>query len=385
MNKGIWTKKYLWAVLVLLCVHAGPYLLLPVITVYGRMLSGSDTLAGMMASVFALSGLFARFLSAYLLDRMPVKKVLRLFTAAMAAASFLYIFSNAYWQAFVLRGLQGFFYGVTCTAMSTYIVRLLDPADRLEGIGYSSLTGNLANAVCPTISYALLGPDVNRFRWLFTAVFLSVVISFLMMIPISGNVQSRQESKVTGSAAGNISAILVPFLTWVCMSFSLSSVSAFLSLSALEKGFAGIGLYFTCNVAGLVTSRVVMRKMMDIIGEKRMICGMIITIALSLCGIALSSDVRQLYVIGLAVGFANGCLAPMINTKMVNSLPDSAGGFANAAFFAAGDIGFIIGPTFWGVIAGILNYQSVFIAASCIGIPALGMQMFAEEKRRHSK
>ncbi len=112
-----------------------------------------------------------------------------------------------------------------------------------------------------------------------------------------------------------------------------------------------------------------------------MICGMIITIALSLCGIALSSDVRQLYVIGLAVGFANGCLAPMINTKMVNSLPDSAGGFANAAFFAAGDIGFIIGPTFWGMIAGILNYQSVFIAASCIGIPALGMQMFAKEKK----
>ena len=83
MNKRLWTKEYLRAVLVLLCVHASPYLLLPVITVYGRMLSGSDTLAGMMASVFALSGLFARFLSAYLLDRMPVKKVLQLFTAAM--------------------------------------------------------------------------------------------------------------------------------------------------------------------------------------------------------------------------------------------------------------------------------------------------------------
>ena len=53
MNKEIWTKDYLFAILMLLCVHTGPYLLLSVITIYGKMLSGSDTMAGMMASVFA--------------------------------------------------------------------------------------------------------------------------------------------------------------------------------------------------------------------------------------------------------------------------------------------------------------------------------------------
>ncbi|MBQ7991723.1 MAG: hypothetical protein IJ252_01710 [Solobacterium sp.] len=45
---------------------------------------------------------------------------------------------------------------------------------------------------------------------------------------------------------------------------------------------------------------------------------------------------------------------------MINSVPEEKNGFANAAFFAAGDAGFILGPTIWGVAAGLMNYDAVF-------------------------
>lgn len=379
MKKGIWTKEYIYAITVLLCVHTGPYLLLSVITVYGKMLSGSDTLAGMMASVFALSGLFARFLSAWLLDRFPLKKVLLGFTALMGLASGLYIFSGTYFQAFLLRGTQGLAYGVTCTAMSTYIVRLLDPEHRLEGIGYSSLTANLANAFGPTAAYALLGQNVDNFRLLFTAVFISVALSFVMMLLMKEST-GKQQKHTQEQASGGLAKILMPFLIWVCMSFAMSSVSAFLSLSALEKGFSGIGMYFTFNVIGLVISRFVMKRIIGIVGEKVMTSAMILVIAVSLAGIGAVTKIWQLYCIALPFGFANGCLAPIINTKMVNSLPVSRSGFANAVFFAAGDAGFIIGPTFWGMVAGLTNYEAVFMFSAAICLAAAAFQYISSRK-----
>ncbi len=361
MKKELWTKDYMFAILVLFCVHTGPYLLLSVITVYGRLLSGSDTLAGMMASVFAMSGLFARFLSAYLLDRVPLKKVLMVFTGLMGLASFLYIFTNTYIQAFLLRGVQGLAYGVTCTAMSTYIVRLLDPRHRLEGIGYSSLTANAANALCPSIAHALLGPNTDHFKALFVAVLLSVIVSFVLMLFIKGaDAEDKRTSEKKKDTSDSIVPVIIPFLAWVMISFSMSSISAFLSLSALQKGFTGIGLYFTFNIVGLIISRIIMKTIIRALGEKNVMIVMICATAAGMFGISAVTDVRQLYVIGLIIGFANGVLAPVVNTKMINSVPEEKNGFANAAFFAAGDAGFILGPTIWGVAAGLMNYDAVF-------------------------
>ena len=382
MKKTMWTKDYIFAVFVLLCVHTGPYLLLSVITVYGKMLSGSDTMAGMMASVFALSGLFARFLSAWLLDKFPLKRVLIVFSAIMAAASLVYIFSNSFIQAFLLRGVQGLAYGVTCTAMSTYIVRLLDPEFRLEGIGYSSLTANLANAVGPTAAYALLGENVDRFQVLFTAVFISTAISFILMFLIRDK-QDQQSDVQKKEEGGDLSLILIPFLIWMGMSFAMSSVAAFLSLSALEKGISGIGLFFTFNVIGLVLSRFVMRRLIIHFGENKMIITMIVLISLSLAGIGLANHVWELYVISLPFGFANGCLAPIINTKMINSLPDTKSGFANAAFFAAGDAGFIVGPTALGMIATAAGYTFVFLFTAVICLAMACLQIFFGKEKHH--
>ncbi|MBR4162435.1 MAG: MFS transporter [Solobacterium sp.] len=376
MRQTIWTKDFIYAIFVLFCVHTGPYLLLSVITIYGKMLSGSDTLAGMMASVFALSGLFARFLSAFLLDKFGAKKILIIFTALMTIASFLYIFTSQYWQAFMLRGIQGLAYGVTCTAMSTYIVNLLDPQNRLEGIGYSSLTANLANALGPTVAYILLGPKVDQFKTLFIVVFISVVISLFAMIPVKdARKTSVVSDKIVKPESLNLSDVFFPFLLWAFMSLAMSSVAAFLSLSSLEKGFSNIGLYFTFNVIGLVFSRFVMKYLTDTFGQIKMICSMIVVIALCLTGISLTNAIWQLYLIALPFGFANGCLAPLINTMLVNQLPSSKSGLANAAFFAAGDAGFIIGPAFWGMVAGFTSYNTVFIISSAVCLCALLLQL----------
>ena len=198
-------------------------------------------------------------------------------------------------------------------------------------------------------------------------VFLSVVLSFVLMLFMKEkNTKESMETKQRSRETGNLSAVARPFLTWMLVSFAMSSVSAFLSLTALQKGFPGIGLYFTLNVAGLVISRLTMKRITDNLGERTVMIMIVIITGASLAGISVVNAVWQLYVIGLVIGFANGVLAPVVNTKMVNSVPQEKSGFANAVFFAAGDAGFIFGPTVWGMVAGALNYDAVFRFAGLV-------------------
>ena len=110
-----------------------------------------------------------------------------------------------------------------------------------------------------------------------------------------------------------------------------------------------------------------------------MILAMILLIAFCLAGIALIREVWQLYLLALPFGFANGCLAPLVNTMLVNQLPSSKSGLANAAFFAAGDAGFIIGPAFWGAIAGMTSYNTVFIVSAAVCLIAFFIQIIQSQ------
>jgi len=254
-----------------------------------------------------------------MMDKLPLKRVLFLFSLLMAVASFGYILSSLFVQAFILRGIQGLAYGVTCTAMSTYIVKTLDPADRLECIGYSALTGNLCNAIYPVIALSILGPDINRFKDLFIVVFISVIVSIVLQFFLKNykteQTYAQKENKV------NIvlpKSAIVMFFVLFFVSVSMSSVSAFLSLFAISMGFANIGYYFIINVIGLRIARVLAKQIIAGIGEKKTIILMSAAIAGCLLLISFVHSVMKIYIAALPLGFAQGVLAPVINTALLN-------------------------------------------------------------------
>ena len=137
MKRSLFTREYVFSVINLLALHLGPYLLLSVISVYAMSLTGSNALAGIMTSVFPLTGLAGRFVAAWLLERMPAKRVTVVTTAVLVAASALYLVCSSYPVALALRATQGLGYSMAVTSLSTHIVDIVAPENRLEGIGYS--------------------------------------------------------------------------------------------------------------------------------------------------------------------------------------------------------------------------------------------------------
>lgn len=388
MRRSIFTADYLYSLVELLALHVGPYLLLSVISVYAMSLTGSNSLAGAMISAFPLAGLAGRFLAARLLGRLGAKRVTVASTSLLAIASACYLVQESYPVALALRAVQGLGYSVAVTALSTHIVDILRPEDRLEGIGYSSLTNTLCSVFGPTIAFSLLGPDVDRFFLLFGCVLGASVVALVMAV-FSKDAPQATTSDQTSTTSGGVGPIawkaaLLPVALLAAVSFSQSAPSSFLTLHALERGFTGIGAYFTLNALGIFASRFVMARIVDALGDRMTVTGSILIIAASTLGIALARSIGVLYAIAVPFGFAVGLLQPIINAHLVAMLGEGRSGTANALFYAAGDVGFITGPVVWGALAQATSYQLMFtvsavvLVACAIAAPATGL----EGKRR---
>ena len=357
--------------------HIGPYLLISVISIFAKQLSGSDTYAGMMASIFALSGLFARFISSYLLDHYSIKKTLIISESLMVLASFIYVFCDSYWLAFALRGIQGFGYSIAVTSMSTYIVKIIPIEYRLEGIGYSSLTSSLANVVGPMIAFVILGEKYTGFQSLFIVVLITAMIALLGFVSLKESSKNIEEkNQIHDNQKLNWFSILLPFIILFIVNLTNAAPSSLLSLYAIEKEFNDIGFYFSMSAIGLIISRFTMNKIVKKLGNEKSILFFSLLITLCLFDISQTNALYQLYFIGLILGFSSGAILPLINTIIINRLPDSKAGLGNAIFFAAGDIGFIIGATLWGSIAGRSSYTIMFIIVAFTSAIAVILSIF---------
>lgn len=370
MRKGLFTREYVYSVVNLLALHLGPYLLLSVISVYAMSLTGSSTLAGVMTSIFPLAGLAGRFLAAWLLERMSAKRVTVATTLLLVAASVAYLVCDSYPVALALRGIQGLGYSMAVTSLSTHIVDILAPENRLEGIGYSSLTNTLCSVFGPTLAFSILGPGVDRFLLLFACVLAASAVALVMAL-FSKDVEhtssvNHNQQDASGDAPVAWVAALLPVALLAAVSFSQSASSSFLSLYAIEKGFEGIGLYFTLNAVGVFASRFVMGQIVDALGDRASVAISIAIVAACTLGIAWADSMALLYAVAVPFGFAVGMLQPIVNAHVVGVLPEAKSGTANALFYAAGDVGFITGPTVWGAVAQATSYETMFVAAAVV-------------------
>ena len=294
--------------------------------------------------------------------------------AVMSAASFAYVFVNSCWAAFVLRGVQGLGYCLAVTSMSTYIVRIIPAAKRLEGVGYSSLTASLAGVIGPSLAFAILGEALDGFPRLFLVVFavsLSSVVGLMFTKNLSVLGKSR-DVKAESEEGVRLGRILLPLLILFLIDFALSPLSSQLSLYAIDPGFGGIGAYFSISAVGLLLARFTVGPIVHRLGNGKSILTFAALLALCLAGISRMNALWQLYALAFPIGYGQGALMPLMNTILLDRLPDAKSSVANALFYAAGDLGFILGPTLWGALAGTAGYGTMFfctasvVAASCL-------------------
>lgn len=369
MQEKLWTKQYITALIILFGICMGSNIVLSVLPIFAKNLTGLDTYAGMMTSLFTLFALSVRFVSGKIVENIGCKKVMFGGLLLTLLSTFLYINCNQIYLALLYRAIQGVGFGISQTAVSTYITKLCPPSRLMEGVNFSAVANSVTSVLGPAISFLLIGEKYNRFSFLFIVTFGIAVLTAILIL-CSQDIKIVKEKGAQEDKQAKIQWIrlLLPSTILFLACLSQSAITSFISLYAISLGFAGVGSFFSINAIGMIGSRFIMSKLVNRYGAFSMI---LINCAIFGGSLFLLANVRvswQLLFLALPAGFSMGSVAPIVNVFMIQQMPGSKSGIANSLYYSAMDIGYAIGSLLWGVLASTLGYPSLFFIAAIVQI-----------------
>jgi MFS family permease len=365
MKPKLWTAKYTISLVAIFFVYIGAGLLLSALTIFAKNLTGLDIYAGMMTSTFTLAALAVRVITGKAVERIKCKSAVLAGLSLSVAGSVLFINCQSIFVALAARAVQGIGFGIASTGLSTYIAKTLNPERLLEGISYGAVVTSIAMVIGPSIAFKIIGSEYDNFNLLFI---ISIVVGISTLFLIFVIREDRPAQQYLGSndkSGGKIpwSLLLLPTFIMFLNSLTQSSITSF---AAISMDFPSAGVFFSINAGGMIVSRFIMNKLVKKYGKFQMI--LINSIIYSACVFMLTQikTLPQMLVIAFPAGFAMGSIAPIINTYLVEQVPENKKGIASAIYFSFLDIGYAIGSVFWGFIASNMGYSNVFLLASFV-------------------
>ena len=237
MKEKLWTKEYLFSLLLVFGVNMGYALLNSVIAIYGTVLTSSSVMGGYMITVFTISALFVRLFIKKLNEKFSNKVLLIFGLCLTVIASIGYCLANDIVTFLIFRMIHGFGFGISLTC-ATAISNEYVPSSRLsEGVGFTSSA--------KTIALEILG--TNFFTLFAVLLIISAVILGLSLF-VKSNTKAQKVNNEHQSYSGVIIACLF-FLATFCQ----GAVNSFLTSYTKELNFGNIGYRLRAVVWGYVS------------------------------------------------------------------------------------------------------------------------------------
>ena len=248
MKEKLWTKEYLFSLLLVFGVNMGYALLNSVIAIYGTVLTSSSVMGGYMITVFTISALFVRLFIKKLNEKFSNKVLLIFGLCLTVIASIGYCLANDIVTFLIFRMIHGFGFGISLTC-ATAISNEYVPSSRLsEGVGFTSSANTIANAIGPTIALEILGEKYTNFFTLFAVLLIISAVILGLSLFVKSNTKAQKVNNEHQSYSGVIIACLF-FLATFCQ----GAVNSFLTSYTKELNFGNIGYGLGAVVWGYVS------------------------------------------------------------------------------------------------------------------------------------
>lgn len=361
MEEKLWTKKYLFSLLLVFGINMGYALLNSVMAIYGTQLTDSNVVGGYMITAFTLSALFVRLLIKKLNEKYSNKVLLVFGLSLTLIAAIGYCISKDVVLFLIFRIVHGLGFGISLTC-ATAISNECVPSSRInEGVGFTSSANTIANAIGPTIALAILGEAYTNFLSLFIILLIISVFVFILSMFVKNTTKATKISNEKKSYQGIIIAAIFFLAT-----LSQSTVNNFLTSYTKQLNFGNIGFFFM--IAAIITfaSRFLSKKFQELFGLEKLSTTLTVLMAISLFTIPLIKNEIQLFLLAIPYGLSTGLLFPIFNYRIIQTVDSSQFAFATSIYYCGLDIGYGLGAIVWGNVIQYLGYRSIYILAASI-------------------
>ena len=381
-EEKLWTRPYITAILVQLCVALGYFMLYSTIGIFARSLTSIEMYVGIVTGMFTFAALFTRFFTGPALDRYSRKLMMMIGLGLSLLANVGYLISSNIEFLIAMRALNGFGYGLASAAIATIVSTLLPPKRLLEGVGYCMMFTTLCGAVGPTIALNISGSDPDKFGIVFVISSGFTALSFLLALTLKpkprqfSNASEKPAAEKTSGAnlkgSGFTLATAIMMSLTFLLGFSHSTILACLNLYAMDAQIGNMSLFFIIFALTNFTTRFLMNRIVKRFTERRVLLFISFLLILAYYGIFSADHAAVIYMMGLPLGIVMGFYYPMMSSKTLKTMAQHRQGTSNTLRLAAEDLAFALGAVFWGTISIYIGgYKYIYLIAA-----GLAMLMF---------
>ncbi|MFS0838058.1 MFS transporter [Paenibacillus sp. 1P03SA] len=398
-SEPLWTKSFIMLTfcyfLLFLCLQ----MLLSPFPTYAkdRFHSGDFTLS-LLTSLFAISAIITRFVTAALMRRVHRNTLLFCGVAFAAVSTAAYSFAGSMGMLLALRVCFGIGFGMASTVMPTLVSQII-PRRRIgEGVGYFGLSSSLAMSVGPTIGLAMIGSygfgPLTAMGTAAAALIVPLLLGSRSIPPqpaAAAAAVSPAGEAADGSAGGAAKRsgfnkkLLLPALLNALLSVTYGGLLSFIALYGKEVHLEQIGLFFLFNAITVLVVRPISGRLFDSKGHAAiLIPGAFILIA-SLLVLSVATTMPVLIVSALLYGLGFGALQPTTQAWMLRETPPEQHGTTNSLFYNSIDFGVAVGSMLLGLVASGTSYAVMYrYAAGVMGLFLLVYAVYMLTRRRNS-
>ncbi|MFC4597389.1 MFS transporter [Cohnella hongkongensis] len=371
----LWTRAFIALTISSLLLFLNLQMMLSAFPTYVKNDYGADDLiVSLVTSLFALSAIAARFLTASLMRRFGRGSLLYTGLAIAAAVTGLYVAADSIESLLLLRIGYGVGFGMASTILPTLVSQMIPSGRMGEGIGYFGLSTSLAMSIGP-----MIGLNVFREAGFAPLSFLSAA-ALLLVFPLLAltrsvpktTLEEREKRRPSpaadkpdfepenGSRNRPNRGLLFPAALNVLLAITYGGVLSFIALYGESAGLEQVGLFFLFNAFTIIIVRPVSGRLFDRRGHAAVLIPAAVCVIASLTVLSLATSMPLLIVSALLYGLGFGAIQPTLQAWMLRSSSPERYGTANSLFYNATDLGVASGAFVLGAISSATGYAVMY-------------------------
>jgi MFS family permease len=342
---------------------------------------------GFIMSGHGIGGLIVIPVLIFIMDRVPIKRIIILGYFLFAIASLPFFFSD--WEPalyMIPRLFQGIFFTMMMISFVTEVSHVVPSKVRLAGFAIFGLMGQIPGSL--SIIWAEFLLNQEGIFWVLISSFVSFGISFVLLLFIKERKNNKnapsdsQINKPQPKLADFLPIIknkkLFPYFFWVlCLGYTFGTILSFLPQVLESNGLSEIRDFFIFYPITVIAIRLLFSRFFDKASRYKVIGLPIICLPISLLFLPEVTCYTLLIIPGILYGIAHGVLFPVLTASMIDFSPNHFRGrmtllfqtFLNLGLFLAANIGGIIGDvsidwTYWSAAIFVSLGTLVFLALS---------------------
>lgn len=362
----------------------------PVLPLFVKSLSGSETVIGLIAAVSPFAGVLFSFPVGVLADRLGKKRLLLVSGAVLLAAPILYLLvGNPFWLI-PIRFFHGIATAILSPVASAYILGAY-PERKGETLGLFSSATLVGRTLAPLLGGALiswflyLGGSLP-YRAVYVAAFLLALPAFFLILSVDrGGGQAGAGTDTTGPGPSRVTPgdfvrglreflanrrLLGTSLVEMATYFAYGILETYLPLYLAGLGVPPyeIGLVFSLQVLSIALTKPLFGRLADRVDRRVQVLAGIVLLGAATAVIPLSASVIVVTGVSILFGLAVSVSTVATSSYVAEVVNKERMGASIGALSSLMDVGHSSGPFVAGVVITAVNLAAGFFsgAAACL-------------------